>query len=128
MFKMHIKGLKEGLKRIRALKKLAREAMEEVLEEGGEEILGEAVQLAPVDTGNLRGSKYHEPVKKKKGQLVKELGFNADYAFHVHENLTAYHEPPTGAKFLERPLLKYSETLKKKLAERIYKKWKEVEK
>lgn len=32
-----------------------------------------------------------------------EVGYKAPYAIYVHENLAAYHKPPTKAKFLEGP-------------------------
>lgn len=31
------------------------------------------------------------------------VGYSAAYALPVHENLTAYHAPPTQAKYLEQP-------------------------
>lgn len=32
------------------------------------------------------------------------VGYDKDYAIYVHENLEAFHKPPTQAKFLEQPL------------------------
>ena len=31
------------------------------------------------------------------------VGYEAPYAIYVHENLEAYHKPPTQAKYLEQP-------------------------
>lgn len=54
-------------------------------------IKGEAQDITPHDTGNLKGGAYVDPVKKSGGgvSLVTELsvvvGYNADYALYVHE-------------------------------------------
>lgn len=71
--------------------------------------------LIPVDKGNLRSSFFlitHEgkvmegenvplPVMDVKGPYIY-LGFSANYAVYVHENITAnFQRPNAGAKFLE---------------------------
>lgn len=41
---------------------------------------------------------------KKRGPNSQHIvGYGTDYGIYVHENLTAYHAPPTQAKFLEQP-------------------------
>jgi len=60
----------------------------------------------PVDTGNLRGSWFTNPVKGKFGPGVL-MGFTAAYAVYVHENMEAtFNRPGSGAKFFEAALLR----------------------
>jgi len=76
-----------------------------------EEILTESKKICPVKTGYLRGSGYvSEPVLGY-GQILATIGYSAEYAWWVHENLEAYHHPPTKAKFLEEPLQMYSKNI-----------------
>jgi len=69
-----------------------------------EYILTESKMICPVKTGYMRGSGYvSEPVIGY-GQILASIGYSAEYAWWVHENMEAYHHPPTKAKFLEEPL------------------------
>ena len=76
-----------------------------------EEILTESKKICPVKTGYLRGSGYvSEPIIGY-GQILTTIGYSAEYAWWVHENLEANHHPPTKAKFLEEPLQMYSKNI-----------------
>lgn len=70
----------------------------------GLEILAESAPIVPVDTGTLRAS-GHVDAPKVDGLSVEVVvgygGASAPYALIVHENLEAFHEPPTQAKYLE---------------------------
>lgn len=59
-------------------------------------VLRRALYYTPVDTGKLRDSSYIKPYKD--GYVV---GYDCDYAVHVHEVGFNYHEDPTQYKFLE---------------------------
>lgn len=60
----------------------------------------------PIDTGNLRASWFANPVRGKYGPGVL-MGFTANYAVYVHENMEAsFKRPGSGAKFLEAALLR----------------------
>jgi len=60
--------------------------------------------LIPVDTGNLRASWFTTPVRKGTQQGLM-VGFNANYAVFVHENVGAhFNRPQSGAKFFEASL------------------------
>ena len=60
--------------------------------------------LIPVDTGNLRASWFTTPVRKGTQQGLM-VGFNANYAVFVHENVGAqFKRPQSGAKFFEASL------------------------
>jgi len=63
-----------------------------------EEILTEAKELAPVDTGYMRSTGF---VRRPKLNIL-EIGFAASYAIFVHE-IPASHKAPTQWKFLEQP-------------------------
>jgi hypothetical protein len=72
-------------------------------------VQGKAQENTPVEYGNLRGSAYTNKIPKG-----AEVGFSAEYAIYVHENLEQKlkGEPrpsglgtywnPGGPKFLER--------------------------
>ena len=57
-------------------------------------------ELTPLDEGNLRGS-TEVLVEEVNGNVIGEIILVAEYAIPVHENLNAFHLPPTKAKFLE---------------------------
>lgn len=61
--------------------------------------------LVPVDTGILRGSAYVTDPDVRSGRISVSMGYATDYAAAVHERLDAVHNPPTQAKYLEKPLL-----------------------
>ncbi len=68
-----------------------------------EEVLGDAQELAPVDTGDLKASGTRGPVEVNGANVSTWIGFNTDYALFVHENLTSHHDQGQ-AKFIEMPL------------------------
>lgn len=93
------------------------------------DLLSKAVQLAPVDTGDLRGSGSAtvNGVEVARGsgsgstgivgaapegdadEVWAEVGFSAEYAYVQHENL-AYNHPKGGqAKYLEKPFVENTE-------------------
>lgn len=72
----------------------------------GEEVMADSKQnYVPVDTGLLRssGNVQTEDHGNRFRVILGYGGAAAGYAIHVHENLNAYHRPPTQAKYLERP-------------------------
>lgn len=78
--------------------------------------------ICPVDTGTLKASgTVYEPETTSAGVEVK-LGYGgaaADYAEIVHENLNAYHAPPTQAKYLEQPLNEAKKGFEDRIATRV---------
>ena len=48
-------------------------------------VQGESQRRVPVEYGNLRGSAFTR--KTPESELVVEVGYGADYAVYVHENL-----------------------------------------
>ena len=80
--------------------------------------MDETPPLIPVDTGNLRASWFTAPVYKL-GNPSLIIGFSANYAVFVHENVGANFQRPirvggklrkrrpgAGPKFLERALIR----------------------
>lgn len=66
--------------------------------------MDEISPMIPVDTGNLRSSWFTEPFGSKDLPAVR-LGFTAEYAWFVHENIGAnFRRPGSGAKFLQARL------------------------
>lgn len=66
----------------------------------GEHVLGDAQELAPVDTGDLKASGMTLPATIQGTEIRKVIGFTMGYAAAVHENLTAHHKSGQ-AKYLE---------------------------
>jgi len=64
-----------------------------------EDLIGKAINLAPVDLGDLRGSGHVAYI----GDFDANIGFNEPYAIKQHEH-TEYNHPKGGqAKYLEQP-------------------------
>lgn len=77
----------------------------EGLTECSEKILNKALGYVPVDTGALKESGRVETKGTGKGAESKVIFGGTEktyYALYVHENLQAFHLPPTCAKFLEK--------------------------
>lgn len=71
-------------------------------------VVPRAVELCPIDIGNLRASKQTYPPVHARQNISVMFGFGnaaVQYAAAVHENLTARHAPPTQAKFAEQAMI-----------------------
>lgn len=72
-------------------------------------VLALSQELVPVDDGDLRRSGDVElPAIDSQGVVSVDIsygGASAAYAVIVHEDLSAFHKPPTQAKYLEEPFL-----------------------
>lgn len=73
------------------------------------DLKGKAVRLAPVETGDLRGSAWYK-VKKVGGGYEATVGFTEPYALIQHERLDFNHPKGGQAKYLEAP---FTENLKR---------------
>jgi hypothetical protein len=98
----------------------ARAAGLRAMDIAGEKVLGDAQQLCPVDTGFLQSSATSEPAVERGNKITKQVGFNADYAAAVHENLTAHHEVGQ-AKFLETAIKQNARKLREYVASEMRK-------
>ncbi len=86
-------------------------------EEEAEAIKARAVELAPLDTGDLRKSAY---VKTMSNGAV-EVGFSARHAIAVHESTERQYRHGQ-AKFLEQAIVESKKGMGKRLAKRIRRK------
>jgi hypothetical protein len=80
-------------------------------------IITDAKQLTPVDTGALRSSGHVQLPTVVDGHVEVKMGFGGpavSYATYVHEDLQAHH-PVGQAKFLEIPFNNRVKTLMKRL-------------
>lgn len=94
-----ITGFSALLSKFESLKNGMRTEAENTLEIIALDLKGKAQDLAPVDTGDLKGSAFHE-VK----DLEATIGFKEPYAMRQHEEVGFRHPKGGQAKFLEQPL------------------------
>lgn len=144
MFNFKWEGFKEIYKLVDGTTKRTEEAIRKTLLANGFHLLNKAIELTPIDTGNLRGSgtvwvddKVMATGKEEGGIIIKSkvigegdyikqhyievtIGFNTMYAMKQHEDLSLKHADGE-AKFLEKPLKKYKKMYHKKVREAIQK-------
>ena len=100
----------------RMIKQKTREAMEMVVND----LTRRSKQLAPLDTGDLRGAGEGD-VKEVGGEITGTVSFNKPYAMVQHEDMTYIHPRGGQAKYLEQPLNenrdRYKEFIKNKIRE-----------
>lgn len=116
----HIRGVDTVLRNLNnEIKKIKNRSMEGLIEavielERDMDITSPTV---PVEFGNLRGSFFREPFYTF-GQPAVRFGFNASYAWWVHENVGAnFKRPGSGAKFLEAALKRNEDKILKIIQE-----------
>lgn len=108
-------GVPEAIKKLRRMKDAIPPAVEASVIEAAHILLRESLKLCPIDTGDLRRS--GEVIVNGSGLSTTAIvAYTQQYAIYVHENLEAYHKPPTQAKFLEQPMRQYRRDIAKKIA------------
>lgn len=85
------KGLNAALKKVGSVN-------EKALKDIALDLLGKAVEIAPLDTGDLRGS---GSVKTENDTAI--VGFEEPYAVRQHEHVEYEHPQGGEAKYLEKP-------------------------
>lgn len=93
---MAVKGLREVLANLDETHRRFIENGKRGLWKSGFLVEREANKQVPVDLGNLKASSYTKMI----GPLIVQVGYTAEYALHVHEDLEANHTVGN-AKFLE---------------------------
>lgn len=73
------------------------------LKQAGLFLQRESQKIVPVDTSNLKGGAFTRNVSGSGFDANMVVGYVADYATYVHENLQAKHQSGKQAKFLEQP-------------------------
>ena len=109
MLTLEFHGIPQLLQQLQRLSTAVLPPLGEALYEDGNRIMGQSVQLVPVDTGLLRSTAHVErPVTTATGVEV-ELRYGshglAEYSIVVHEDVTMNHPNGGEAKFLQTPLL-----------------------
>ncbi len=94
---MAVRGLNNVLANLSAAQQQIIADTKRGLRKGGLLVQRESQKLVPVDQGNLKNSAYTEMV----GPLVVQVGYTADYALYVHEDMNAAHAVGE-AKYLEK--------------------------
>ncbi len=111
-----VSDVKKALAKAARTQKYRLKRMEQELHLIGEEIMTEAKEETPVDTGLLRSTGMVESKVHREGPAV-ELSFNTSYAGAVHEDLTAFH-PVGNAKYLEGPVRRAEPDIPERLIRR----------
>jgi hypothetical protein len=93
-----ITGLDELKRKLAQMPISVNAAAEKQLSIVCEDLRGKAAELAPIDTGDLRGSSYAEV-----NGLDGVVGFGEIYALRQHEETQLRHPKGGQAKFLEQP-------------------------
>jgi len=103
-----IDGLGAWTRRIQLLATELPEAMGRAMKKEMQIELQEVKKVTPTDTGALRASMHVVGPEPWGNHIRVGINVGADlprhYAVYVHEDLEAFHDPPTGPKFLERTL------------------------
>lgn len=105
---MAIRGIREVEARMEAALREIVDASHESIREVAFDLLGRAIELAPIDTSDLRGSgkvTFQEIGQK----LVADVSFNTPYAVIQHETLWYNHPNGGQAKYLEQPFQQNAE-------------------
>lgn len=80
----------------------------------------ESQLIVPIDTSNLKNSAF---TRKKSGtsglHTEVRVGYTANYAIYVHEDLDAQHTPGKIAKYLERPAREKKPQLQRIIADEL---------
>lgn len=101
--KITIEGDEALGKILQSIPEKAKDAAHSELKKIALDLMGKAQQLAPVDTGDLRGSAFNEV-----DGLEAVVGFTEPYATRQHEEMEWEHPKGGQAKYLETP---YKENL-----------------
>lgn len=113
-----VEGLDKAMeafnKRLKNVGPYTRKAMLEVVMN----LHQESVDLAPIDTGDLRGSAQHK-VTKEGNAIIGEVSFNTPYALRQHEELDYNHPQGGKAKYLETPFKKSTDKYIKHLGDSV---------
>lgn len=115
--------LSEFLSAVRTGSQAVRRAAARGLDRVGLQILSEAQDKCPIDTGHLQNSAVGVPAEVTDGAITKTIGFNAAYAAAVHENLNAHFNtqanPNAQAKFLESTMRQWEDRFGPALADAV---------
>lgn len=98
---IRITGVNRVLGKMRKATKSYAARAERGLKLAGVFVQSRSQRIVPVDTSNLKGGAFTRNIGGKGFKADVIVGYVADYAVYVHENLDARHKPGKQAKFLE---------------------------
>ncbi len=104
---VQITGMAQLNRNLRRAGPLALAALAQAAVQEQEQMITEAKQQTPVETGTLRASGTVKPPQISGTGVTVDAGFGgaaSHYAIYVHEIMSNQH-PVGGPKFLERPFL-----------------------
>jgi len=100
---IHITGMSKVLANLKKSTLTTAAGVERGLKDAGLFLQRESQKIVPVDTSNLKGGAFTRNVGGKGFDANVVVGYVADYAVAVHEDLQAKHKPGKQAKYLEQP-------------------------
>lgn len=132
---MGIKFRTENLKKtLKKADKVFDDHAEQAVKDETQDVFDETQVRVPKDTTALQNTGKIEENKRGKHVFSRSIWYGdpgegdeiVDYAMAVHEILDATHAPPTGAKYVEQPLIESAEEFKKIVAKEMEKAVKEA--
>jgi hypothetical protein len=100
----NVKGMAQVNANLRKLIQTLGKDAKKGLEDCALDLERRAQQLAPIDSGDLRGSSSVE-ITTAFDKPTATVSFNTPYALRMHEDMSyTAKEPGTGQKYLENPL------------------------
>ena len=119
---MPVVGIDQCIRNLEAKGWDAWEEVSNAFWQEGQEIIREAMEIVPVDTGRLRATiPAVSHLEKTNTTATVVIGCGTNYGLYVHENLMARHNPPTQAKFLEVPILQHAPAIPANIIARVSK-------
>ena len=98
-----ITGMPKVLANLKRSKSITAAGVERGLKQGGLFLQRESQKIVPVDTSNLKNGAFTRNTGGRGFDADVVVGYVADYAVYVHEDLQAKHKPGKQAKYLEQP-------------------------
>ena len=97
----NVTGLTEIIAKLKRANSVVGKGCEIGLKRGGLLIQRESMKEVPVDQGNLRASSWCRKLAGTGYETVVGVGYTAEYAIFVHENLEAAHGEEFNRKYSE---------------------------
>jgi hypothetical protein len=112
-----ISGVNTVINNLRRSRRVLGDRVSVGLRKGALFLQRKSQEIVPVDLNNLRPSAFTRNVGGKGFQTDMVVGYTADYAVYVHEDLEAKHKPGKKAKYLEGPAMEFKDDIIKVIAE-----------
>ncbi len=100
---LRITGMKSVLNKLKLSQTLTAKKAQIGLKDAGLYLQRKSQEVVPVDTSNLKGGAFTRNVGGSGFDTDMVVGYVADYAVYVHEDMNASHATGKKAKYLEGP-------------------------